>query len=191
MSRGLLLIMVLLIPPGIVAVAERTQRYPRRFAEITPDKIFRGGFPNADHIRNLAREKGIRTVMSLTGYKEEPKYVQEVDAIQAAGMRLIRIPMPGNGCGPFEDLDRAAEVLASQANWPIFFHCDAGKQRSNAVLAAYRLRKCGWHIERVLKELEADYDLDFESEKILVDHLRQYAERAARPVHTPRSGRGR
>lgn len=189
-GRALLLIFALLMPPGIVAVAERSQKYPRRLAEVVPDKIFRGGFPTAGHIRNLVTDKGIKTVVSLTGLKEEPKYVDELEAVNAAGLRLIRIAMPGNGCGHFEDLDRAAEAIGDQENWPVFFHCAAGKQRSNAALAAYRLRKCGWTIERTLSELEADHGLDPDSEKALVDHLRQYSERVDRPNRLPKSGRG-
>jgi protein tyrosine/serine phosphatase len=189
-GRALLLIFALLLPPGIVAVAERSQRYPRRFAEVVPGKVFRGGFPTARHVRNLAEDKGLKTILSLTGSKPEPKYVEETETAKAVGVRLVRIAMPGDGCGDFEDLDRAADAIGNRANWPLFFHCDAGKQRSNAALAAYRLRKCGWTIEQVLAELQTGHGLDQRAEKNLVDHLRRYAALAVRPSQPSKPGRG-
>jgi len=180
-GRTLLLIFALLVPPGIAAVAERSQRYPRRYAEVIPGKLYRGGFPTARHIRNLAADKAVKTVLSLTGTKPEPKYTDEAETTKALGMRLLRVAMPGNGCADFEDLDRAADAIGNKANWPLFFHCDAGKQRSNAALAAYRLRKCGWTIEQALEELKNDHDLDPTAERELVEHLRRYAALAARP----------
>ena len=187
--RTLLLIVALLVPPGIAAVVSRSQQFPRRFAEVVPASIYRGGFPSADHIYNLANEKRIRTVVSLTDLKEAPKYAEEVEAARSAGLRLLRYPLHGDGRGEFDDLDKAADAIGDKANWPVFFHCDAGKQRSNAVLAAYRLRKCGWTIDKALDELESKYDLDREKEKVLVDYLREYAERIGRPVTVPGQSR--
>jgi protein tyrosine/serine phosphatase len=179
-SRALLLIVVLLVPPGVAAVVEKSHRYPRRFAEVLQGNMYRGGFPTGDQICSLRSEKRIKTVVSLTDLKDEPKYIEEVEAVQAAGLRLLRFPMPGDGRGEFDDLDRAADAVGDQANWPVFFHCDAGKQRSNAVLAAYRLRKCGWTIDQTLRELENEYDLDRKENNALVDHLRAYAKRLGR-----------
>lgn len=176
-TKTVLLAVILLAPPGVAAAIGKSQRYPRRFAEVVPGGLYRGGFPTARHIHNLLNDKGIRTVVSLTDLKNEPKYAEEAAVAQAAGLRLLRFPMKGDGCGEFDDLDRAADAIGDQANWPLFFHCNAGKQRSNAVLAAYRLRKCRWTIEQALKELEDKYDLDRAAEKALVDHLQEYARR--------------
>lgn len=112
----------------------------------------------------------------------------------ALGIHAVRIPMPGNGCGDFAALDRAADVLNNADNYPIFFHCQAGKQRSNAALAAYRMRHGGWSLDQALKELEDRHGLDRHGkESVLVDHLADYEKhlatgalhRAGRPAKEP------
>ena len=173
--RTILLAILLFVPPAATAVGSKLLQYPNRFAEVIPGGLYRGGFPTARHIRNLSRDKRIKTIVSLTGDKDEPKYKDELRAAKEASIQFRRFPMPGNGCGEFGDLDRAADVLANEDNWPIYFHCGAGKQRSNAVLAAYRMRKCHWPLDRALKELEEHHDLDREEEEVLVDHLGAYA----------------
>ncbi|HVP10701.1 MAG TPA: hypothetical protein VMV94_05870 [Phycisphaerae bacterium] len=185
-SRTLLLIVAVLVPPGVTAVVSRSLQYPRRFAEVVPDGVYRGGFPTAAHIQALRSEKHIKTVVSLTDLKDEPSCVEEVEAVKEGGLRLLRFPMPGDGRGEFSTLDQAADAIGDKANWPVFFHCGAGKQRSNAVLAAYRVRKCGWTIDQALNELEDKYDLDPEKESTLIDHLRAYAKRIVQPARMPR-----
>ncbi|MFH1419603.1 MAG: hypothetical protein ABII12_15105 [Planctomycetota bacterium] len=176
MSRTSLLILILLTPPAIVAVVERSQEYPKRYAEVIPGSLYRSAFPSGEQIRNLAHDKGIRTILRLTGEDHDPKYKEERQVAAELGLRFETTLMPGDGCGKFEDLDRAADIVGDPRNWPVLFHCAAGKQRSNAVLAAYRMKKCQWTVDKALAELEAGYGLDREAEQELVEHLRAYAE---------------
>ena len=177
--RSILLAFLLLVPPALAAVGERRHRFPNRFAVVIPGRLFRGGFPTAGDVRNLKSDRGIQTIISLTGDKNEPKYEDEKRTAESLSIRLLRFPMPGNGCADFGDLDRAADALAdalaNPGKRPVFYHCDAGKQRSNALLAAYRMRAGRWSFDRALQELVQSYDLDRENEKVLVDHLRAYA----------------
>ena len=191
-SRTILLALLLLFPPAATAVGAKLLRYPKRFAEVIPGRLYRGGFPSARHIRNLKGDKHIKTVISLTGKKAALKYKQELQAVKRASMYFRRFPMPGNGCADFGQLDRAADALADaladKNGWPVFFHCDAGKQRSNAALAAYRMKKCGWTIDQALAELDEQHDLDRQAEKVLVDHLHQYSDWLNRAGQGEKSG---
>lgn len=196
-SRTILLAFLLLAPPAATAVSARLLRYPNRFAEVIPGKLYRGGFPTAAHIRNLHRDFGIRTVIRLTDDGQEAKYKQEQRAADDAAITLHKFAMPGDGCGDFVKLDAAAATidaaLANPDKSPVFFHCQAGKQRSNALLAAYRMKRCGWSFDQAVTELQARYDLDPIAEKALVDHLRKYAEQTSsrpdRPETQPDKGR--
>lgn len=176
--KSLLLAILLLVPPGTVAVGERLQRYPRRMAEVDPGRLYRGGFPSEKHLYLLHDDFGIRTIISLTGDDTQNKHLEERRVATNLGMGYLRFPMPGDGCAAYGDLDRAADALAltlqSPEKCPIYYHCAAGKQRSNALLAAYRLRKCGWTLDRTLAELKTRYDLDPEKENKLIEHLRGY-----------------
>jgi hypothetical protein len=51
-------------------------------------------------------------------------------------------------------LDQAAAVLADPANYPLFFHCHHGLNRTSMVQIAYRTRYCGWTLAQAADEIE-------------------------------------
>ncbi|HUN80676.1 MAG TPA: dual specificity protein phosphatase family protein [Phycisphaerae bacterium] len=203
MKKAFLLALFLLAPPGAVIgwrEYQTSQKFPHRFAEVEPGALYRGGYPTAENIENLKHEHNIKTVISLTDEREnnaeERKMLETVDRL---GLKFFRIKMPGDGRADFTSLDMAADAMANKQNWPVFFHCAAGKQRSNAALAAYRLKYEGWPVERTIDDLKR-YDLDPAQESPLCEHLRQYSRwvashrplppvAASRPVNPTRPGR--
>lgn len=194
MLRTAVIIVALLAPPATTAIVTRLQQFPNRFAEVIPGKLYRGGYPSASNIRHLQKSNHIRTILSLTGPVDKPKERDMLAEANALDIRALRVPMPGNGCGNFDALDRAADILNNADNYPIFFHCQAGKQRSNAALAAYRMRHCGWPLDQVIEELEDRHGLDRHGkESVLVDHLAAYEKhlnqdalhQAGRPAKEP------
>ena len=170
--------MFALTAPPIAAIVgaevRERQRYPRRFAEVVPNEVYRGGFPSAEDIVRLKEEKSIRSIVNLTGPTDRPEEKEMLAAVERLGIRLTRLPMPGDGRGDYEALEQAAIAIADRANRPVFFHCAAGKQRSNAAWAAYRMKFWGWSVDQALDELERDYDLDRDAEWGLCEHLRGY-----------------
>jgi protein tyrosine/serine phosphatase len=186
MPRPSRLLLLLLIPPAAALGLSELRdymRFPRRFAEVEPRALYRGGMPTADNIRNLRQENGIRTVVNLTDEKNTAEEKAMVQTIQRLGLKFFRVKMPGDGMADFASLDMAADALANKDNWPVFFHCAAGKQRSNAALAAYRLKYCGYSLEKVFAELTGKYDLDTRTESALWEHIRRYSVWAA--AHRP------
>lgn len=178
--RTILLVMALAAPPVATMVgaeAWERWRYPRRFAEAIPNEVYRGGFPSAEDIAHLKEDKAIRTIVSLTDPKDRAEERQLTDQAARLGIRRLQFPMPGDGRGDYAQLDLAADAIADGGNRPLFFHCAAGKQRSNAAWAAYRMKHCGWNLERALAELERDYDLDRDAERLLCQHLAGYERR--------------
>lgn len=178
MARTVILVIVLAAPPIATIVGSRIYdriRYPRRFAEVVPDAVYRGGFPTAEDLDHLKEDKSIRTIVNLTERTNRPEEKKMLDEAARLGIRVHQFPMPGDGRGDYAALDQAAAVIANRANWPLYFHCAAGKQRSNAAWAAYRMRHCGWSLEKALAELERDYDLDRNAERLLCVHLAGYS----------------
>lgn len=176
MRRTLLIVLALLAPPVAVMVADGLTRWPKRFAEILPDSLYRGAYPTAAQVDRLAHELHVRTILNLTGDQGDERERQARDAAAARDVAVVSLPLPGDGRADFDILDQAAAVLADDARRPLFFHCAAGKQRSNVVLAAYRIKHCGWSLQRVFEELDA-HGLDREEEKPLCDHIRAYFDR--------------
>lgn len=178
MRRTILLILALLVPPaasvGIAHLMDRA-RYPRRFEEVVSAKMYRGGFPEAGQLSRLKQEKSIRTVVSLTQDLKREKDATLAEEARQEGLRHFRFEMPGDGRGEYEIMDRAAAAVANPENWPVFFHCAAGEQRSNAVLAAYRLKYCRWSLDKVRAELETHgLDLEDPKEALLWEHIQGY-----------------
>jgi len=173
--KAILLMFVLIVPAGAAAIAAKATRYPRRFAVVEPDRLLRGGMPDGEHIRNLWLDHRIGTVVSLTTKTNRTGDMAAREMIDKLRLRHKRFPLPGDGCGPYETIDAAADALAEENATPVFFHCAAGKQRSNVVLAAYRIKHDGYSLDEALKELDT-YDLDRSEETKLIDHLKGYAE---------------
>jgi hypothetical protein len=77
-------------------------------------------------------------------------------------VRWIHIPIVdyrGTGDQAAEEaisdlLDQAAAVLADPQNYPIFFHCHHGFNRTTMVQIAYRTKYCGWSLEQATEEIE-------------------------------------
>ncbi|MBK8269251.1 MAG: dual specificity protein phosphatase family protein [Planctomycetes bacterium] len=176
MLRKALLVILLLTPPLATAVVMKLNAYPRRFAAVEPYSIYRGGRPTPGQIERLHSEFNIKTIVSLLEDKKTPADAARVRTANQSGIKITRIPMPGDGTADFALLDMAADAIARPENQPLFFHCAAGKQRSNAVTAAYRMKHCGWTLEQALSELQEKHGLEREDkERRLVEHLKRYA----------------
>lgn len=149
---------------------------PHRFRQVEAGRLYRGGDPSTDELARLARKYGVRTVVSMLDDKPRgADNIRELQRAEQCGLRFFNYPMPGNGLGDFDALDAAADRLAERENGPIYFHCAAGKNRSGAVQAAWRMRHCGWTIDQALAELR-DFGMDPIEDKKLADHLRNYYE---------------
>jgi protein-tyrosine phosphatase len=168
-------ISALLLSPGALDPA------PRRFAEVEPGRLYRGGYPDARELRWLAGSVGVRSVVSLMeDSPAEGRSRAEREAAGQLGLRLDSIPMPGNGQADFDLLDAAADAIADgMKRGPVYFHCAAGKQRSNAATAAYRMKHCGWTADRAIGELRRRFGMDA-GEAGLATHLREYYEHRIR-----------
>ncbi|MEE8169424.1 MAG: hypothetical protein V3T70_02640 [Phycisphaerae bacterium] len=190
-SRGIRPVAIALTAMAVLAAAAFIKpgrpSLPRRFAEVEPNQIYRGGYIESEGtVRRLIREHGIRTIISLTEDRPELPRVQAEQAVIAeGGLKYLNFPMPGNGCGRFDALDAAADALADESNYPLFYRCAAGKQRSNTALAAFRMKHEGWTIAQALAELD-DYGLDRDDEAALCEHLTRYYETCrVRPKDAP------
>jgi protein tyrosine/serine phosphatase len=175
--RSVLLVLLIVLPPVVLAAAMRVSETPNRFAEAEPGRLYRGGFPTAKQIRILQAEKHIRTVISLTSDERKPRDTELDSAVRELGLKRYRFPMNGNGTGDLPTLDHAADAMANSSDQPIYFHCSAGDKRSSAALAAYWMKHKGKSLQVTLDDLTRDYDMEFDGEdRELRDYLKQYAE---------------
>ena len=91
-----------LISLGASAASLNTAGIPN-FHQVD-DRVFRGGQPSDDAWRNLAK-LGVRTVIDLRRENEDNEHSTsaESQAVRAAGMQYVNIPMKGAPAAPSDD----------------------------------------------------------------------------------------
>jgi tyrosine-protein phosphatase SIW14 len=123
----------------------------RRFAEICPG-LSRGGEPGEDGLRYL-HGRGFRTIVSFLPSSAESAFVVQ------SGMQYVHIPMHSGiffaDAPTDEQVHQFLSVVTDTTLYPIFIHCHAGKDRTGAMSAIYRMQACGWTKDEAVEEMMA------------------------------------
>jgi uncharacterized protein (TIGR01244 family) len=115
------------------------------------DHVYRGGQPSADAWPSLAK-MGVKTVIDLRR-EDEHSTAAEAQAVAAAGMKYINVPMKGVVA---PDAEQVAKVLAAlNSEEPVFVHCKRGADRTGAIIACYRIAHDRWAREQAMKEAKS------------------------------------
>ena len=131
--------------PNSPAEPLSTREIPR--FQMIASGLYRGGQPARPGFDYL-RKSGIKTVINLRMENDEEAVVK------ALGMNYVHIPVT---IKPWSKIPEAAirryfEVVNDAANYPIFFHCRRGADRTGAMAGFYRIAVQGWEPEKVYSE---------------------------------------
>jgi protein tyrosine phosphatase (PTP) superfamily phosphohydrolase (DUF442 family) len=115
---------------------------------VVADGLYRGGQPTKRGFE-LLKQRGIKTVINLRMEYDESEIVQKL------GMNYVRIPI--DEVRPWTQIPAAAvakyfEILNNPANYPIFFHCQRGADRTGVMAAFYRIAIQGWDVKKAYSE---------------------------------------
>jgi hypothetical protein len=135
---------------------------PSQFVTVEPGKIFRGAWQKPWPLRRIVREHQIKTIIALAHPPDHPLTIQERDLAAELGVRWVHIPIVdqrGTNDRAAEEaisdlLEQAAVMLADPSNYPVFFHCHHGLNRTSMVQIAYRTKHCGWTLAQAAAEIE-------------------------------------
>jgi protein tyrosine/serine phosphatase len=113
------------------------------------DGLYRGGQPTTKGFQ-LLKQKGIKTIVNLRAEDNS-----EAPIVENLGMNYIHIPV--DQVRPWSKLPEAAiakyfELVNNPANYPMFFHCRRGADRTGAFAAMYRMALQQWDAERAYRE---------------------------------------
>lgn len=109
------------------------------FHTVVPGECYRSAQPSPRSLEDMARTRGIRTVINLRGRNENEDWFQrEVEAAQRLGVNLVHIMMSGNRKPEETHLRKLVETL-DNAPRPILVHCCQGGDRSGMAAACYLL----------------------------------------------------
>jgi hypothetical protein len=140
---------------------------PSQFVVVEPGLIYRGAWQKPWPMRRIVHDYKIRTILALAHPPDHYLPLQEQKLAAELGVKWIHVPIidnRGTKDSAAEDaisdlLDQAAAVLADPKNYPIFFHCHHGMNRTSMAQIAYRTRYCGWTLTEAADEIEQSIGL--------------------------------
>ena len=110
--------------------------------------IFRGAQSKPEGYATL-KAMGVRTVINLRTRH------WEMEAVEAAGMRYVEVPMSFWKKVDPAVVRKALSAITDPANQPVFLHCSRGVDRAGVVVAVYRMEVDGWSEAEAEAEMEA------------------------------------
>jgi protein tyrosine/serine phosphatase len=130
-----------------VQSANTAQALPN-FAKVS-EALFRSGQPTQQGVARL-KSDNVRTILKLDS--QDP---QESSWADAEGIRLEPLLMPSNASPSYEQIDQALAFINNTANQPVDVHCHYGKDRTGAVVAAYRVTVQGMSVDQAAAEAKS------------------------------------
>jgi protein tyrosine/serine phosphatase len=111
--------------------------------------LYRGGQPDKKGFEFL-KQQGVKTIINLRLENDEESIVKQL------GMNYVQIPVDNPGLFDSHISEEAVakyfEVVNNPANYPIFFHCRRGADRTGAMAAFYRVANQGWEPKKAYDE---------------------------------------
>jgi tyrosine-protein phosphatase SIW14 len=119
-----------------------------RFAQIN-DHLYRGAQPTPEGWKSL-QKLGFHAVIDLraAGLRSE----REEKAVEACGMKYFSVPMRPLAAPTDTQVRTVLALIGDSNNWPVFIHCEHGRDRTGTVIACYRIQYDRWPNERALRE---------------------------------------
>jgi protein tyrosine/serine phosphatase len=119
----------------------------RNFGRI--DQNYRGGHPKHDDYAYLS-SIGVKCVIDL----ERRSGDAEKEKVESAGMRFCRIPMSDSEKPTAQQVEEFLKIVNDPKNQPFFLHCHAGRDRTGAMAAIYRMAHDGWNADKAYAEMK-------------------------------------
>ncbi len=154
---------------------------PKKFGVVESGRLYRCGKITPLQLERVAREHGIRTVLSLLD-PTHPDSIAEREAAERLGLRWLNVPLSGDGSSRPEDRDSIREIVLDQSLAPLLVHCAAGANRTGLTCGMYRIHHDGWSYEQVLDEMRSYGFDDLEKHENLREALRLEAGRRATTI---------
>jgi len=109
--------------------------------------LYRGGQPERNGFEYL-QKNGFKTIVNLRTENDEEAIVKEL------GMNYVHIPVSIKMWSKIPDaaIEQYFKIVNDPANYPIFFHCRRGADRTGAMAAFYRMSMQGWEPKKAYSE---------------------------------------
>jgi tyrosine-protein phosphatase SIW14 len=154
---------IALLLAGVPCVYARYRHHTLRNLHVVDDGIlYRSGQLSVDGLARVVHDYRIRTVVTLrdahvTG--DEPPDLAEEEWCKKEELNYYRLPhrpwLAPDGSVPNEiNVVKFLQIMKDPANYPVLVHCLAGKHRTGAMCAVYRMEYDHWSNQKAIDELE-------------------------------------
>jgi len=136
-------VVILAVAVMIAWNVHRHHRY-KHFAVHQPGKVYRSAWVDADVFAELIEKYHIQTVVNLCFPGEMgDRNLEQRRAVEGAGAKLIEIEFPPNDTWDvnYTAVDEMEHVLDDPKNYPLWIHCQHGRERTVKALAMYDIRE--------------------------------------------------
>ena len=143
------------------------------------EHLSRGAQPLKNGLQRLAALR-IKTIINLRGADEGTR-AEETEA-RAAGLRYFNVPMRDLSRPTDEQVERVLSIINDSQNWPVFVHCNHGRDRTGVIIACYRISHDGWTSEKAKAEAK-HYGMSwvqFGMKDYISDYDKRWSQRAGR-----------
>lgn len=136
-----------LLTVGVVAggVWYRQHHRYKHFAVHEAGKVYRSAWVDSDVFAELIPRYHIKTVVNLCypGEMGDERSAAQREAVARAGAKLIELPFPPNDSWDlnYASVGEMERILDDPANYPIWIHCQHGRERTVKALAMYDMRE--------------------------------------------------
>ncbi|MDO8516058.1 MAG: tyrosine-protein phosphatase [bacterium] len=151
MIKKLLTLPFLLVATACTSLLPRSVPLPSNFDVVETARIYRGSQPNDAEIAGLKNVLGIKTILNLNGDPDN----REAAICAKYGVKLKVFKLKAsNVAEPASSATvRAAYLfMTDPANWPVYVHCEHGKDRTGFLIALHRIAH-GWTLTQTEQEL--------------------------------------
>jgi len=139
------------------------------------DHLYRGAQPAVGGIHKL-RKLGIKTIINLRG-KDEDTGTEAIMA-RIEGLSYFSRPLPDLKAPTDDQVNDILAIIDDKQNWPVFVHCNHGKDRTGTIIACYRISRDGWTSECAKAEAKhyGISPVQFKMKKYITHYGRRYSQ---------------
>jgi protein tyrosine/serine phosphatase len=114
------------------------------------EQLYRGGQPTEAGIKNLKEDFKIKTIIDLRGADDRAK--KEENWAKEAGVKFYNVPL-NNWLGPKDEkIEKILSLINDPENQPVFVHCKRGSDRTETIIAVFRITQNNYTAKQANKE---------------------------------------
>ena len=151
----------------------------KRFRYVAPGLLC-GGQPEPGAL-TILKKGGVRTIIDLRDSAHSTRNEEQVAKL--LGLTYYNIPLSHHEKISSETITKYLSIVNDPQQQPVFMHCRAGRDRTAAMIAVYRLNKEGWTASKSYEEMvSSGFHTHF---KELTTSVFDYAAQLGRPEKVP------